>query len=302
MPNTISDVIRISKAIATNIFAGLAPYSYVRFTNETGRGLKEEHFGDVSEYFFDCYSDYLQYLNISEQYINDYLKNKLLLEYGPGDLPGLALIFYAKGAKKVFCVDRFPLLSLSEFNIKTINSIIEKLSPDEQHRAKESFNKFGEPSSGFRTECIEYLITKKGLSNLNNTIDFVYSRAVLEHVNNLRSTFDDMYRALRTSGIALHKVDLKSHGLHQDNPLDFLKWPDYLWAVMYCNKGVPNRYRLNKYKEIIESTAFKIERLDVVEECEDIVVDQIRPKLNHKFRDIRTKDLKCLSFWVVLKK
>ncbi|CCE24374.1 methyltransferase domain-containing protein [Methylotuvimicrobium alcaliphilum] len=302
MPTITSNITRVSKAILTNIFAGLAPKAYMRYTHETGRGLQEEGSGDITTYFFQCYEDYLRYLDLTDDSIKDYLNNKVLLEYGPGDLPGMALIFYAKGANKVYCVDRFPLLSFSAFNSEALQTIIDKLSPDEQQRAKNCFKEFGNPGSGLKPECIEYITHKKGLSQLDQAIDLIYSRAVLEHVNSLPETFQDMYRALKPSGIALHKVDLKSHGLHQENPLDFLTWPDYLWNIMYCNKGVPNRYRIDKYRKVIGQTAFKIELLEAVEECDEETAQKIKPKLAKKFSDISIVDLKWLSFWMRVKK
>lgn len=302
MPTITSTITRVSKAILTNIFAGLAPRAYIRYTHETGRGLQEEGSEDITGYFFQCYEDYLRYLDLTDDSIKDYLNDKVLLEYGPGDMPGMALILYAKGANKVYCVDRFPLLSFSAFNSEALQAIIDKLSADEQQRAKNCFNEFGNPSSGLKPECIEYITHKKGLSQLNQEIDLTYSRAVLEHVNSLSETFQDMYRALKPSGIAVHKVDLKSHGLHRENQLDFLTWPDYLWKIMYSNKGVPNRYRIDEYRKVINQTDFKIELMETVEACDNETATQIKPKLAKDFSHITIEDLKCLSYWIRLKK
>jgi hypothetical protein len=40
----------------------------------------------------------------------DQLKDKIILEYGPGDFLGTGLIFLLNGAKRVYCIDRFPWL------------------------------------------------------------------------------------------------------------------------------------------------------------------------------------------------
>jgi len=290
--NKKADAYRFFKAFITNQYARVAPNSYCRYTNETGRGLKQETAQETASYFSVCFSEYMDRLNKDEK-IND----SLVLEYGPGDIPGVALFFYAWGAKKVYCVDRFSLISISTFNTEVIEEILNLLPLEQRQRAFECFNEFGKPHSGFNENCIKYIVNKKGLSGFTDEVDFIFSRAVLEHVSDISAIIHDMENALKKGGVTVNKVDLKSHGLHRGNILEFLTWPTFLWNLMYSEKGVPNRWRLDEYKKILSHSQLKLIFIKCVESCSKEVMDEVRPFLSTAFKQLSDEDLSCLSFW-----
>src|SRR4029079_6621421 len=105
----------------------------------------------------------------------------------------------------------------------------------------------------------------------------------LEHVNDLSATFADMNRALSNDGLAVHEVDLKSHGLHRLNPLDFLTWPPRLWFWMYGHKGVPNRLRVNHYRSVVMNSGFETVLMRPTLLAEEREVPDVRPHLASPF-------------------
>jgi hypothetical protein len=127
----------------------------------------------------------------------------------------------------------------------------------------------------------------------------VISRAVLEHVNDLRATFVDMRNVLREHGIAVHQVDLKSHGLHRRTPLDFLTWPTSLWTLMYGHKGVPNRWRVDRYRQILAELGLDTVSLEATAFAEQGSIDAVRAYLARPFRELSDEDLSWLGFWLV---
>ncbi|MBN2372450.1 hypothetical protein JXL19_01500, partial [bacterium] len=56
-----------------------------------------------------------------------FFKDKTLIEIGPGDTLGLALMFIASGCKKIICVDRFKCVQHSKKHAIIYNSIINEL-------------------------------------------------------------------------------------------------------------------------------------------------------------------------------
>jgi hypothetical protein len=64
-----------------------------------------------------------------------------------------------------------------------------------------------DPAAGFSQDRIEYLVRPSGLAGLHEAVDFVYSRAVLEHVDSLEATFTDQVKAMRPGALAIHLVD-----------------------------------------------------------------------------------------------
>jgi SAM-dependent methyltransferase len=242
------------KAFLSNQLARFTPGFYVNLTHQTGRGSAEESPSQVAEYFIRCFNDYREQLGQNKAEFNEYLKQKRVLEYGPGDTLGVALLFYAHGSELVHCVDRFPLQKLSEKSLKVYQVILESLGRIERERACAAFVVNGKPETGFNTDAINYFITKDGLSGENSKYDLIISRAVLEHVNNLEKTFYDIARALKKDGLSIHLVDLKSHGLDRYQPFDFLTWPSLLYQLMFSEKGFPNRWRINKYQRISQQS------------------------------------------------
>ena len=296
------DAKRVAKAILTNQLARFAPGMYMRITGETGRGLAEESSAQASGYFRACFDDYFTRLGIASSEITPYLSGKRVLEYGPGDLPVVALLMIAHGAEVVFCVDRFPLMQLTEKNLAVIDDILSGLDPVKRERADSCFLRDKDPASGFNPERICYRISPSGLSGLREEIDLVLSRAVLEHVNDLPATFADMHTAMKQDATAIHQVDLKSHGLHQTNPLDFLTWPDRLWRLMYSHKGVPNRLRINTYRDIIAQTGFNVIFIEPTLLADPADVQSVRPDLAQSFRQVSDEDMRWLGFWLACNK
>ncbi len=293
---------RIIQATLTNQIARFAPSLYVQLTGQTGRGTGEVRLDEVGEYFKTCFEEYFEQLGVSKSEQTDYLHGKRLLEYGPGDVPGVAMLMVAHGANQVLCVDRFPLVRMSPKNVQIVKLMLEHLPQLQRERAEACFRQAVQPQLGFDPRFIDYLISPSGLSGLENEMDLVFSRAVLEHVNDLPATFRDMYAALKPGGIAIHLVDLKSHGLHRKSPLDFLCWPAWLWSLMYSEKGVPNRLRVNAYRDAVAQSGLEILTLKPTLLASPDDVCAVRPELATPFKDLSEEDLSWLGFWLVCRK
>ncbi len=294
---------RVLRAAASNQLARFAPGLYVRLTGQTGRGAAaEEAPADIAQYFRDCVDAYFEHLRIAPADVPAFLSGKTLMEYGPGDLPGVAALMVARGASKVYCVDRFPLVNLSPKNARVLGDLIDGSHGIERERLLACLARPGDPAAGFAPERIEYLVRPSGLSGLRESVDLVFSRAVLEHVDDLEATFADMTAALRPGALAIHQADLRSHGLHLSNPLDFLAWSRSLWQLMYSEKGVPNRWRIDKYRSILQRLPAEVLELLPTKLAAHEHVAAVRPALAPEFQAISDEDLSWLGFWLVMRK
>lgn len=300
--NPVDDAKRVVRAVLSNQLARFSPRLYIRLTGQTGRGGGEESAQEIAAYFKKCFDEYFQVLQVAPDMIDAYLAGKHVVEYGPGDVPGVALLMAAHGAEWVTCVDRFPLVSQSEKNIQVLRLLMDSLHGEAKVRAEACFRKHADPASGFRREYIRYLVRPGGLSGLSDSADLIVSRAVLEHVEHLSSTFADMRRTLRPGAVAVHQVDLKSHGLHRHNPLDFLTWPADLWSRMYRHKGVPNRWRVDRYRRYVEENELNTRLLLPTEVVDVKHIEEVRPYLAPQFQAISDEDLSWLGFWLVCAK
>lgn len=294
--------VRALRAIATNQVARLSPGMYVSLTGETGRGRDAASAQDVAGYFRTCFDDYAAKLGMSPEAFSIWLRDKRILEYGPGDVPAMGLLLLAHGARSVVCVDRFPLIRLSPENRAIIAAVLAGLDGELLQRAQAAFSIPGNIDSGFAPDRLRYAVRPNGLSGERGTADLIISRAVLEHVNDLPATFKDMSDALAPGGIAIHQVDLKSHGLHEANPLDFLTWPAWLWHFMYSHKGVPNRERPGAYRHAIAGTGLEILEMTPTALYPGEVVTAVQPHLPNRFRTERNDDLAWQGFWLRLRR
>lgn len=294
--------IRVVRAAASNQLAKLMPGAYVRLTGQTGRGGGTELPEDVAAYFQTCVDDYFARLGVGVGDRSAFLAGKHLLEYGPGDLPGVAMLMYGLGATRVVCVDRFPMLRPGPQNAAVLQAVIGGLEGGARARAEAAFNVPGNIESGFRAGTVDYVVRPHGLSGLVECVDLVFSRAVLEHVDDLSATFVDMWRALKPEGIAVHQVDLKSHGLHCKNPLDFLAWSPGIWRLMYSAKGVPNRLRVDAYRREFREAGFECVALEPTSLANPEDVMAVRATLAECFHSVSDADLSWLGFWIVLRK
>jgi len=298
----LADATRAAKAILTNQIARFSPRLYVNLVGETGRGYAEERPQDVATYFRECFRDYFSVLGIAPEHIDEFLSGKRIVEYGPGDILGMALLLVAHGCEKVTCVDRFPLLSYSEKNAAILQDLLDGLDEEARERAAACFTVPGKPASGLRDGPIDYVNSTDGFCGLDDQVDLIFSRAVLEHVNDLPGSFADMQRALVAGGRMVHQIDLKSHGLHRQNPLDFLTWPPGLWGMMYSHKGVPNRCRVSDYRRALATSGFVKFRMQPINQAPKEVIDTVRPHLATPFRSMSDEDLSWLEFWLVADK
>ena len=109
-------------------------------------------------------------------------------------------------------------------------------------------------------------------------------------------------RAMRPGALAVHQVDLKSHGLHRDNVLDFLTWSPWLWNLMYSQKGVPNRWRVDRFREILGAIAVEDLRFEPTLRARPEDIAGVRQYLAEPFRHLSDEDLGWLGFWLVFRK
>lgn len=294
------DIKTLVKALVSNQLARFAPSHYVRLTRQTGRADRQESAEQISDYFNTCFTEYLEQLGIHTDKASDYLTGKTVLEYGPGNMLGVALLMYAFGANRVFCVDRFPLQTITEESINVYKLLMNKLSDTEKLRANSAFNSYGDPSSGFDNSKIRYSVSKNGLIENGEKFDLIISRSVMEHVSDLPGIFANITSLLKNNGISVHKVDLKSHGLDRYLEFDFLTWSFFAYRVMYGHKGFPNRWRIDRYLELIGKNELKIKLLSPTGLLEAEKVRLVQPYLAKPFRNLPVDDLAWLGFWIVL--
>lgn len=114
----------------------------------------------------------------------------------------------------------------------------------------------------------------------SHSIDFCFSRMVLEHVDNIPTMSQELARVMKPGGVMIHEIGLQDHQDLSHIHFEFLKHSPEAWAKMH--KGT-NLLRINDFVDLWESMGFaceiikrdmRIVRPDSIHSCWDGYSDE----------------------------
>lgn len=269
-----------------------------------------------------CYTVWLRHLTIAHK---NGLSPQLdtIAELGPGDSIGIGLAALISGANKYYALDAVKY-ARNKRNIKIFDELVtlfkarEKI-PDEIEfpRIKFCLDSYDFPShiltekhlgEALKQDRLDSI--RKALLNLDggdengiqisycvpwydlavvkeNSIDMIYSQAVMEHVDNLDYTYEVLHRWLKPSGFLSQDVDFRSHGTAS-------KWnghwgySDFVWKLMRGKLPyLLNRRLHSEHINLLEKFGFKIVCDLKTKDTSGIKRESLAPK----FKDMSDDDL-----------
>jgi SAM-dependent methyltransferase len=272
-----------------------AAINRIRHTTGTGNPQLDQDIVQLVEYSKGVFEKYCRHILKTD--ICAALKNKTIVELGPGDTLATGLFFLAYGAARVVYFDRFKLIVNSPKNTLIARQIISILTEPQRLQLQTilSFDNQGQMSLDITRLQYQHSLNEKiGLEN--NSVDIIVSNAVLEHVQNLDALFASMYRILKPGGIMVHAADLKSHDLHHTTELDFLTVPDWLWWLMTFYRGAPNRKRWSYFKNLLDVYNFELTFLKTTSSLPSESIRTLRRKYPEHAKRFKDEDLSCGGF------
>ena len=225
------------------------------------------------------------------------IKDKVIIEIGPGDAIPLAFLFLADGAKKYIAVDRFIGNIGNNYARNVYLRLIKQKTEINDKDFIDSMLKNNSSISIFPYSIESFSSTMpipKG--------DIIISNNVVEHLSDLNSAFQNMRGFLSEDGLMIHKVDYGPHGLdrHYENPLTFLTIQERLWTLMGSNRGYPNRQRNSQVLTALENAGFE-STWEPTSYFSKEKIKQIRPYLDEAFREMNEEDLEICGSYIVSK-
>ncbi len=219
-----------------------------------------------------------------------------LLELGPGDSIASAIIGQAFGASKTYLVDsgRYATEALSGY--RALAEFLSNVHLDagiDLQEIDEFDDLLAETGAVYLTEGL------KSLSHIeSNSIDFVFSQAVLEHVkrDEFAETMRQLRRVVREDGCCSHRVDLKDH---LGGGLNNLRFSDRLWEteLMSGSGFYTNRIRYREMLKMMSEAGFHVE---VVQEDRFEALPTRKRSMARQFRGLDHDELLVSGFDVVL--
>jgi hypothetical protein len=89
--------------------------------------------------------------------------------------------------------------------------------------------------------------------------DLVYSQAALEHVWDIRCTWEVLVSLTASRGWHSHRIDLADHGQRETNYTEMLEWsPLAYWLTMRFIPGATNRWRAADHLAFLRKSGFNV--------------------------------------------
>ena len=132
----------------------------------------------------------------------------------------------------------------------------------------------------------------------DETLDWIFSQAVMEHVDDLKTTYEICYRWLKPGGLMSHQIDFRSHGTAPSwdghRAYGDLAW----WMVRGARPYLINRAPLSAHRTIPQAQGFEI--IDQVLIPGDPTVAPA--KLAPRFRSWRGQDISTTGAFILYRK
>ena len=217
-----------------------------------------------------------------------------LLELGPGDSLGTALVGKALGAEAVTLID---VGSFATRDMAVYRGLATYLAGQGL-----SAPPLGENADAMLQAANGTYLTQ-GVASLESlpagSIDFAFSNAVLEHirVHDFLPMMKALRRAMAAGGIVYHNVDLQDHLAYA---LNNLRFSDRLWesAFMARSGFYTNRIGYAEMMDLFRKAGFSTEVLEVRRFAR---LPTPRSAMAPRFRDRSDDDLLVSGFQVLLR-
>lgn len=209
-----------------------------------------------------------------------------VLELGPGDSVGSAVVAAALVGGRTYLVD---VGAFARTDAAPYRAIAEALK-------RQGLTAPDIGTSATLPEILEacratYLTD--GLRSLrsieSNSVDFIWSQAVLEHIEKgeFQETIRELARVLRPNGVMSHRIDFQDH---LEESLNNLRFSDSVWesALFHRSGFYTNRLRLSQVLDAFRSAGLTPET-PTTETWPSLPIN--RPALHPQFRRIDDRDL-----------
>lgn len=218
----------------------------------------------------------------------------VVAEIGPGDSLGMGLAALFSGADKYFAFDIVKHIN-KERNVKVLDELVGLFSnrediPDvfESYKIKPYLKSHSFPGHILTDECLERSLSQERIDSIRDallnldkvsdvktqircfapwydsdileeeSVDMIISHAVLEHVDDIELTLEEVCRWLKPGGFVSFYINLSSHSMS-------VKWnghwacSDFVWKLVRGKRPyLLNRQPCSRYIDVLQKLGFEI--------------------------------------------
>jgi len=264
---------------------------------------------------------------------------KVIAELGPGDSIGVGLVGLLCGAKEYYAFDSINYTNLKEnVNIlEDLNKMLKNLEaiPNEEefpeispkiinyNFSKDFIREFNilenidEESNRLLDTMLQEDISENNFSSIQyfapwnqndlinkESVDLIFSQAVLEHVKNLDFTYKAMSLWLKKGGLMSHQIDFQSH-LTASEWNGHWAYSSLEWKILNRNQEYSiNREPLSTHLQLMKKYGFSIISIYPSTEYHANYYTEsiLRNNLNEQFKNLTDEDLETVKCHVIAQK
>lgn len=225
-----------------------------------------------------CYSVFLRHLTLMNKDSKIFIP-KTVAEIGPGDSLGIGLTALLCGADEYYAFDIIDHASTDK-NLLIFEELLELFrkreaipGPGEFPRVKPEIENYDFPSELLTETHLNKMLDearianirealKKGKSGniiikyivpwdqqlvLENSIDLIYSQAVMEHLLEIEPAYSTMHKWLRIGGMISHEIDYAAHETHSQWNGHWY-YSDLMWKIIMSGR----KYAINRLPHSVQ--------------------------------------------------
>lgn len=242
-------------------------------------------------------------ISIGRKYLPGDLKKKALLEVGCGQRHQCTLVLNSMGFRNIIGCDLNPY----NFNFRMlweegwgrfIKSFFRALLFDGR------YYKYLENAAHVKLKKGRVKLQKANISDLpypEDSIDFIFSFWVFEHVDDVLKGYKEIYKVLKPNGIAYFAIHLYyslsgGHNLNwvapENNPPSNVEPWDHLRKKVYPAHTYLNRLAKKNHIDISKKVGFEILEISTKKEGGSFLTEEIKEELkDYNVEDLLTRDL-----------
>ncbi len=271
-----------------------------------------------------CYSVWLRHL--AGAAAHGFRPGGTVVELGPGDSLGTGLAALLGGARRYLAIDTIRFAT-PERNLQVLEELVALFreqapvpGPEEFPRVRPLLESWEFPAQVLPKGELDSWLAESRIAGIRRalarpegggpvryldpgrmdeiepgSVDFLFSQAVLEHVEDLYALHRDCARRMKPGGLVSHVIDLKSHGAATDWNGHWT-YPAPLWRLLLGRRPLfLNRQPASVHLDAMEAAGFEL--LEVVREHRPNRFS--RRQLAPPYRTLPEEDLETAGLYVV---
>jgi SAM-dependent methyltransferase len=199
------------------------------------------------------------------------LKDLSIVEIGPGSTMVPAALYASAGAKHLYCVDIYEHPAIRDALPYRTAFDLAKLDPDYFVRdANEIILKEEGGKAILNPDYITFLKRESFDTGLPDaSVDYVFSMATIEHLNDPLQSIMEWKRILKPGGISAHIAGLADHR-DFSKPYEYLKLDPAAWRAQFGPGRTPLHDFVNQWRPVDFRRAFEKAGFEILEYATEI--------------------------------